>query len=72
VRTSELRSALGTIANAAIGVALGVSVLGAAFVVSQFAAGQGTIAGTAPIPAATVAATIPHVAVTPTPLNPTV
>ena len=38
----EARSALGTIGNAAIGVGLGVSVLGIALVVSQFATGQGS------------------------------
>jgi hypothetical protein len=39
----EQRSALQTIGNAAIGVGLGMSVLGIAFVVSQFAARQGSV-----------------------------
>jgi hypothetical protein len=39
----ELRSALQTIGNASIGVGLGMSVLVIAFVVSQFAAGQGSV-----------------------------
>jgi hypothetical protein len=37
----EVRLALRTVGNASIGVGLGMSVLGIAFVVSQFAAGQG-------------------------------
>jgi biotin carboxyl carrier protein len=39
--SAEVRSALHTLGNAAMGVGLGMSVLGVAFVVSQFAAGQG-------------------------------
>ena len=39
----ELRSALRTIGNASIGVGLGMSVLGGGFVISQFAAGQGSL-----------------------------
>lgn len=66
----ELRSALGTLVNAAIGVGLGVSVLGAAFVVSQFAAGQGSIAGSAPTSAAGVLASAQRVAAAPTPPPP--
>jgi len=50
--TPEQRSALQTIGNAAIGVGLGMSVLGIAFVVSQFAAGQGSVAEATPSPAA--------------------
>jgi hypothetical protein len=48
----EARSALQTIGNAAIGVGLGMSVLGIAFVVSQFAAGQGSVAQATSSPAA--------------------
>ena len=45
-RVAELlRSALHTMGNAAIGVGLGLSVLGIAFVVSQFATGKGSVAG---------------------------
>lgn len=44
----EVRSALQTIGNAAIGVGLGMSVLGVAVVVSQFAAGQGSLALSTP------------------------
>jgi len=47
----EARSALQTIGNAAIGVGLGMSVLGIAFVVSQFAAGQGSVAQATSSPA---------------------
>jgi hypothetical protein len=50
--TPEQRSALQTIGNAAIGVGLGMSVLGIAFVVSQFAAGQGSMAQATSSPAA--------------------
>lgn len=46
--TPELRLALRTIGNAAIGVALGLSVLGISFVVSQFATGQGSAAPATP------------------------
>lgn len=42
----EQRSALQTMGNAAIGVGLGLSVLGIAFVVSQFATGQGRVPST--------------------------
>ena len=49
--TPEQRSALQTIGNAAVGVGLGVSVLGIAFVVSQFAAGQGSVAQATSTPA---------------------
>jgi hypothetical protein len=48
----EARSALKTIGNAAIGVGLGMSVLGIAFVVSQFATGQGSVAQATSSPAA--------------------
>ena len=48
----ELRSALLTIGNAAVGVGLGMSVLGAAFVISQFAAGQGSVTLATPAPSA--------------------
>ena len=50
--TPEQRSALQTIGNAAIGVGLGMSILGIAFVVSQFAAGQGSVAQATSSPAA--------------------
>lgn len=62
----EVRSALRTIGNASIGVGLGMSVLGGGFVVSQFAAGQGTISlsrGTPEVTATRVVA----LAATPTP-----
>ena len=49
--SAEQRSALQTIGNAAIGVGLGMSVLGIAFVVSQFATGQGSIAQATSSPA---------------------
>ena len=47
----EMRSALQTMGNAAIGVGLGMSVLGMGFVMSQFAAGQGSVARSSPSPA---------------------
>lgn len=62
----ELRSALRTIGNASIGVGLGMSVLGIAFVVSQFATGQGSVALSTPTPAAT-ASSLVRLAGTPTP-----
>jgi hypothetical protein len=68
----EMRSALQTMGNAAIGVGLGMSVLGMGFVVSQFAAGQGSVA-TTPTPAPTaasltiLAATLAPTAPPPTP-----
>jgi hypothetical protein len=62
----EARSALQTIGNAAVGVGLGVSVLGIAFVVSQFAAGQGSVAQAPSSPAASAAA-ITLATATPTP-----
>lgn len=46
--SAELRSALRTIGNAAIGVGLGMSVLVGAFVLSQFATGQESVTGSAP------------------------
>jgi hypothetical protein len=66
--TPEQRSALQTIGNAAIGVGLGVSVLGVAFVVSQFATGQGSATQTSTSPAvpALNAAAIALVTATPT------
>ncbi|HEY9326170.1 MAG TPA: hypothetical protein VIS26_06335, partial [Candidatus Limnocylindria bacterium] len=67
----EARSALQTIGNAAIGVGLGMSVLGIAFVVSQFAAGQGSMAQVTSSPAApTLNAAIALVTATPTPPPP--
>ena len=65
----EARSALQTIGNAAVGVGLGMSVLGIAFVVSQFAAGQGSVVQATSSPAAPTvsAAAIAVVTATPTP-----
>ena len=64
----EARSALQTIGNAAVGVGLGMSVLGIAFVVSQFAAGQGSLTQATSSPAApTVSAAVALVTATPTP-----
>jgi hypothetical protein len=62
----EVRLALRTIGNASIGVGLGMSVLGIAFVVSQFAAGQGTISLSRGTPEATASSVI-ALAATPTP-----
>ncbi len=50
----ELRSALQTLGNAAIGVALGLAVLGIALVISNFATGQGSVALSTPMPAASI------------------
>jgi hypothetical protein len=68
----EQRSALQTIGNAAIGVGLGVSVLGIAFVVSQFVAGQGSVVQTTLSPAASrvSVATATLATATPTPSPP--
>ncbi len=62
----EVRSALRTVGNASIGVGLGISVLGVAFVVSQFAAGQGSVSLSTATPAATASSAI-ALAATPTP-----
>jgi hypothetical protein len=62
----EARSALQTIGNAAIGVGLGMSVLVIAFVVSQFAAGQGSVAQATSSPAAPTANAAATVLVTAT------
>ena len=62
----EARSALQTIGNAAIGVGLGMSVLVIAFVVSQFAAGQGSVAHATSSPAAPTANAAATVLVTAT------
>jgi len=67
--SAEVRSALHTLGNAAIGVGLGMSVLGIAFVVSQFATGQGSVAGTTSSPPAVVNAGV-AVAATSTPPPP--
>jgi hypothetical protein len=68
----EARSALQTIGNAAIGVGLGMSVLGIAFIVSQFATGQGSMAQATSSPATTtVNATIAAVATATLPPPPT-
>jgi len=66
----EVRLALRTIGNASIGVALGMSVLGTAFVVSQFAAEQGSVSLSTSTPAATASSAI-ALAATPTPPSPT-
>jgi hypothetical protein len=64
----EQRSALSTIGNAAIGVALGMSVLVVAFIVSQFATGQGSVARPTPSASESVAAAaVVAATVTPTP-----
>ena len=69
----EARSALQTIGNAAIGVGLGMSVLVVAFVVSQFAAGQGSVTqqtsspGPQVVTTATVATATPAPPPSPTP-----
>ena len=77
----ELRSALQTIGNATIGVGLGMSVLVIAFVVSQYATGQGNAARSAataaartsiPLAVAASVSLLPRPAPTPTtaPLSP--
>ena len=66
----EARSALQTVGNAAIGVGLGMTVLGIAFVVSQFAAGQGIIARATSSPALVSAAAL-ATATAPPPTPPT-
>jgi hypothetical protein len=66
----EVRSALRIVGNASIGVGLGLSVLGMAFVVSQFAAGQGTVSFSRATSAATTSAAL-ALATTPTPPPPT-
>lgn len=65
----EVRSALRTIGNAAVGVGLGMSVLGIAFIVSQFATGQGSVSLSTATPAATASSLI-ALAATPTPSPP--
>jgi hypothetical protein len=67
--TPEVRLALRTIGNASIGVGLGMSVLGGGFVVSQFAAGQGTISLSRGTPEVTASSVI-ALAATPTPPPP--
>jgi len=62
----ELRSALQTVGNASIGVGLGMSVLVVAFVVSQFAAGQGNVAQATSSPAPPVASAASVAIATPT------
>ena len=70
--SAEVRSALHTMGNATIGVGLGLSVLGIAFVVSQFATGQGSVAGAPSRPPAVVNAGVALVATsTPPPTPPT-
>jgi hypothetical protein len=64
--TFEQRSALRTLGNAAVGVALGLSVLGIAFVASQFATGEQIVVRATSSPSAAV--NVPAAAtVTPTP-----
>jgi hypothetical protein len=68
----EQRSALQTIGNAAIGVGLGMSVLGIAFVVSQFAARQGSVVQATSSPTAPLVsvATVALTTATPAPSSP--
>jgi hypothetical protein len=67
----EQRSALSTIGNAAIGVGLGMSVLVVAFIVSQFATGQGSVARATPsAPAPLATAAVPVATATPPPSPP--
>lgn len=66
----EVRSALRTLGNASIGVGLGMSVLGMAFVVSQFAAEQGSGSPSRATSAATASGAV-ALAATPTPPPPT-
>ena len=67
----EVRLALRTIGNASLGVGLGMSVLGGAFVVSQFAAGQGSASLSRSTAEATASAVIALAASpTPPPLSP--
>jgi hypothetical protein len=65
--SAEVRSALHTLGNAAIGVGLGMSVLGIAFVLSQFASGQGSVARATASPSAVVSAGVAAVATSPPP-----
>jgi len=65
--SAEVRSALHTLGNAAIGVGLGMSVLGVAFVVSQFATGQGSVVRATAPPSAVVNAGPAAVATSPPP-----
>ena len=58
---------MGTIGNAAIGVGLGMSVLGIAFVMSQYASGQGSRAGSPATAALPTSAGIAQLALTPSP-----
>lgn len=68
----DQRTALSTIGNAAIGVGLGMSVLVVAFVVSQFATGQGSVARATSSPTAPLAtATVVVATATPPPSAPT-
>jgi len=69
--SAEVRSALRTLGNAAIGVGLGMSVLGIAFVVSQFAMGQGSIAGATSSPSVVNAGVAVVATRTPPPPPPT-
>jgi hypothetical protein len=62
----EVRLALRTIGNASIGVGLGMSVLGGGFVISQFAAGQGSLSLSRSTAEATASSVI-ALAATPTP-----
>jgi hypothetical protein len=72
--SADLRSALLTIGNAAIGVGLGMSVLATAFVLSQFATGQGSVTLATPVRSASdliaVAATSPPPAPSTVPMSP--
>ena len=69
--SAEVRSALRTLGNAAIGIGLGMSVLGTAFVVSQFATRQGSIAGATSSPSVVNAGVAVVTTRTPPPAPPT-
>jgi len=69
--SAEVRSALRTLGNAAIGIGLGMSVLGTAFVVSQFATRQGSIAGATSSPSVVNAGVAVVATRTPPPAPPT-
>ncbi len=66
----EARSALQTIGNAAIGVGLGMSVLVVAFIISQFAVAQGSVAQRTSSPGPQVVATAAVAVATATPARP--
>ena len=69
--SADVRSGLRTMGNAAIGVGLGMSVLGIAFVVSQFATAQGSIASATSSPSVVNAGVAAVATRTPPPPPPT-